>query len=673
MSKDLKKIKKEIEELREEIRRHDYLYYVLDNPEISDKEYDDLVRRLKELEGKYPQFITPDSPTQRVSGQVLEGFKTVRHKVAMLSLDNTYSTEEVREWEARNKRLFKKEVELDYVVEPKIDGVSCSLTYQKGVLVLGATRGDGSVGEDITANIKTINSIPLKLLSKDVPEVLEVRGEVYMEKEDFQRLNKERAKQGEQPFANPRNAASGSLKLLEPALVAKRRLKCFIHSFGYSEGFSFKSHKEFLEKAKAWGLRVNPYYKHCKNIEEVIEYCLKFQEEREKLEYEVDGMVIKVNSFSQQERLGTTLKSPRWAVAYKFPAHQATTKLLGVEMSVGRTGAITPVAVLKPVECGGVTISRSTLHNFEEIERLDIKIGDTVLVERAGEVIPKIVKVITSKRTGKEKPVKVPKSCPICGGKISKVKEEEVAYYCINPTCPAQLKRALLHFASRGAMDIEGVGESLVEELVNRGLVKDLADIYFLKREDLFKLPLFKEKKVGNLFSAIEKSKKKELAKFLYGLGIRYVGEKIARILAERFPDIDKFFSLKKEDLENIEEVGPNIASSVIEYFSQSSVKQLIKKFKKAGLVLKEKKTKRESSLRGKKFVFTGELTSFTRSQAQEEVLKRGGEVSSSVSKNVDYVVVGKNPGSKFNKAKALKLRIINEEEFNKVLEKGEI
>ncbi len=671
MSKDLEKIKKEIEELREEIRRHDYLYYVLDNPEISDKEYDDLVRRLKELEEKYPQFITPDSPTQRVSGGILEGFATVTHKVAMLSLDNTYSIEEVREWEAKIKRMLKREVELDYVVEPKIDGVSCSLTYQKGVLVLGVSRGDGVVGEDITANIKTINSIPLRLLGKDIPPLIEVRGEIYMDKKDFQELNKERLKKKETVFANPRNAASGSLKLLEPQLVAQRRLKCFIHSFGYSEGVGFKTHKEFLDRCKRWGLRVNPYSKHCKNLEEVVKYCLDFQNKRESLSYEVDGMVIKVNSFSLQKELGATLKSPRWAVAYKFPAHQATTKLLDVEMSVGRTGAITPVAILKPVECGGVTISRSTLHNFEEIERLGIKIGDTVLVERAGEVIPKIVKVITSKRSGKEKPIKVPKRCPVCGGKISKEKAEEVAYYCINPTCPAQLKRALLHFACRGAMDIEGMGESVVEELVDRDLIKDLADIYFLKREDLFSLPLFKEKKVNNLLQAIERSKARGLAKFLYGLGIRYVGEKVARILAERFSDIDKFFSLKRQDLESIEEVGPTIASSVEEYFSQKQVKKLIEKFKKAGLVLKLKRPKEEGILEGKKFVFTGELEEFSRRGAQEEVLKRGGEISSSVSKNVDCVVVGKNPGSKFNKAKSLGLKIVGEEEFKKILEKG--
>ncbi|MBN2121012.1 MAG: NAD-dependent DNA ligase LigA [Candidatus Omnitrophica bacterium] len=666
----LDKVKREIEDLKGRIQRHDYLYYVLSNPEISDKEYDDLMRVLKDLEDKFPQFITSDSPTQRISGQVSEGFKTVAHRVAMLSLDNTYSIEEVRLWENKIKRMLAKGVILDYVVEPKIDGVSCSLTYEKGVLTLGSTRGDGRLGEDVTASIKTIRSVPLRLLGKELPAALEVRGEVYMSKKDFQSLNDQRLKNKEAVFANPRNAASGSLKLLESKVVAERRLKCFIHSFGYIEKAFFIAQKEFLDKCSAWGLRVNPYSKYCQNLDEVIKYCVSFQEKRESLDYEVDGMVIKVNSFKLQEQLGSTLKSPRWACAYKFPAHQATTKILDVQMSVGRTGVITPVAILKPVECGGVTISRSTLHNFEEIERLDIKKGDAVLIERAGEVIPKIVKVIVSKRNGKEKTIKIPARCPVCAGKVSKIKEEDVAYACINPLCPAQLKKSLLHFASRGALDIEGMGDSLVEELVERKLVKDSADIYYLNEEDLLGLPLFKEKKVRNLLSAIENSKKKGLARFLYGLGIRYVGEKAARILSSRFNVIDNFFSLKTCDLENISEIGPVIARSLVEYFRQPQVKKLIQKFKKAGFNPKEQISPSKGVLKGKKFLFTGELESFSRLKAQELVLSQAGDVSSSVSKNIDFVVVGKNPGSKFAKAKKLGLKVIDEAEFKKLIKR---
>ncbi len=668
MKKDLKKIKEEIERLREEIRYHDWRYYVLSDPEISDKEYDDLVKKLKNLEAQYPEFITPDSPTQRVSGAAVEGFPQVRHRVKMLSLDNTYSIEELKEWEEKIKRMLKRDISIDYTAELKIDGVSCSLLYQNGVLVLGATRGDGEVGEDITLNIRTIPTIPLKLLGKDVPKSIEVRGEIYMDKEDFKRLNEERKKRGEPPFANPRNAASGSLKLLDPQIVKERNLKCFVHSFGWAEGMEFESHYQFLEKIKKWGLRVNPHSSHCKNLDEVIKYCLKWQKLRDTLEYEVDGVVVKVNSLSLQKELGATLKSPRWAVAYKFPAHQATTIVEDIIFSVGRTGMITPVAILKPVECGGVTISRSTLHNFDEMERLDVRIGDTVLVERAGEVIPKIVKVITSKRKGKEKKVKIPSKCPVCGGNIMKEREDEVYWFCINPNCPARLKQSILHFASRGAMDIEGLGDSVVNELVERGMVKSLVDLYKLKKSDFLKLPLFAEKKAENLCQAIESSKSRGLARFLYGLGIRHVGEKIARILAEKFKDIDKFFQIKSFDLERIPEIGPIVASSVEKFFSQPQVKSMIQEFKKVGVILKEEAKVKKDILKGKTFVFTGELDSFTRKEAQRLVEELGGKWSSSVSKNTDYVVVGKNPGSKYQKAQKLGVKLINEKEFKELL-----
>ncbi|HIE36517.1 MAG TPA: NAD-dependent DNA ligase LigA [Candidatus Omnitrophica bacterium] len=665
---NLEKIKKEIKGLRELIRYHDWRYYVLNDPEISDKEYDDLVKKLKELERKYPQFISPDSPTQRVSGEVLEGFPTVKHKVKMLSLDNTYSIEELKEWEEKIKRVLKREEELEYVADLKIDGVSCSLVYEKGVLVLGATRGDGETGEDITPNIKTIKSIPLKLRGKDLPDAIEVRGEVYIDKEDFEKLNEQRMKDGESPFANPRNAASGSLKLFEPSLVAQRNLKCFIHSFGWMKGKKFKTHNEFLERLKSWGLRVNPTYKACKNIEEAIDYCLEWEKKRDSLEYEVDGMVIKINRFSLQEELGSTLKSPRWAVAYKFPAHQATTVVEDVVVQVGRTGILTPVAILKPVECGGVTISRATLHNFEEIERLDVRINDTVLVERAGEVIPKIVKVITSKRPPDAKKIKMPTKCPVCGGAVSKEKEE-VYWYCANIDCPAQLKRSLLHFASRGAMDIEGMGESVVEELVNRKLVKSIVDIYKLKKSDLLTLPLFKEKKANNLINAIQESKNRPLSRFLYGLGIRHVGEKAAMVLAEKFKNIDRFFELEISELESISEIGPIMATSVVKFFSSPKTKKMIEEFKKVGLNLAQKKKEiKESKIKEKIFVFTGELGSFTRSQAQKIVEELGAKWASSVSKNTDFVVAGKNPGSKYEKAKKLGVKIINEEEFKKLI-----
>ncbi|MCD6134008.1 MAG: NAD-dependent DNA ligase LigA [Candidatus Omnitrophica bacterium] len=661
-------VQREIEKLRNTIRRHDYLYYVLSEPEISDGEYDSLLHRLKELEEAYPEFKSPASPTQRVIGGVLEGFKTVRHKIPMLSLDNTYVEEEVREWERRLRRFLNTNENIDYMVELKIDGVSCSLIYEKGVLRLASTRGDGEVGEDVTANIRTVKSVPLKLLGKS-PQYLEVRGEVYINKSDFARLNRERKERGESLFANSRNAASGSLKLLEPRIVAERNLRFLAHSFGQIRGENVTTQEEFLSRLREWGLKTDIHSRYCKNLEEVLEFYNYWKGKREELEYEADGVVIKVNSFSLQKALGHTLKSPRWAVAYKFPAHQATTKVENVIIQVGRTGVITPVAVLKPVSCGGVTISRATLHNFDEVRRLKLKIGDWVLVERAGDVIPKIVKVIFSRRQGKERLIKLPQKCPACGKKIIKLKEEEVAFYCINPRCPAQIKKSLLHFAKREAMDIEGLGESVVNELVDRGLIKDLADIYFLKKEDLLKLPLFADKKADNLLEAIEKSKKAALARFLYGLGIKHIGYKAAQVLADSFPDIEDFFHLKLEDIENLPDMGRIMAESVTKYFSQAEVKELISKFKKAGMVWEQERGKKvKGSLGGKKFVFTGELSKWSRYEAEELVRSLGGEASSSVSKKTDFVVVGNNPGSKLRKAKELGIKIISEEEFERMV-----
>jgi len=656
--------------LRKKIRHADYCYYTLSEPEISDKEYDNLLKDLKNLEEEQPEFVILSSPTQSVSGVVSADFSTVEHKKPMLSLDNTYSIEELKEWGKKIRRALKREVEFDYVVELKMDGVSASLTYEKGVFSIGATRGDGKRGEDVTANLKTIRSIPLKLIGKDNLASIEVKGEVYIGKKDFEKLNKERLNSGVVPFANPRNAASGSLKLLDPSLAAKRNLKCFVHSFGAAKDYDFSSQKEFLEKARGWGLCSNPHNKYCKSLKEVIDYCLYWEKEREVLDYEVDGVVVKVNSFNLQKELGVTSKSPRWAVAYKFPAQQATTKIEKVEFGVGRTGVITPVAILEPVECGGVTISRATLHNFDELKRLDVREADTVLIERAGEVIPKVIKVITSKRQGKEKKVKIPKSCPACGGNVAKEKEEEVYWYCLNLNCPAQLKRSLIHFASRRAMDIEGMGEAIVEDLVDRKVVKNLVDIYYLRKDDFLSLPLFKDKRASNLVVAIDKSKKRSLSNFLFGLGIRHVGEKAAMLLAERFRNIDRLLRLSEEELREIPEVGPIMAFSSVKFFSSKSTKKMIEEFKRAGVNLVQvKRVVKKSRISGKAFVFTGELKSLPRSRARRIIEKLGAKWTSTVSKNTDFLVAGENPGSKYTKAKQLGVAIIQEEEFLRLIQ----
>ena len=658
-------IKKEIERLRERIRHHDYMYYVLSQPEISDKEYDGLMRRLKGLEGKHPEFKTDDSPTVRVSGGILEGFRTARHKQKMLSLDNTYSFQELEDWDERvHKGLGSEKVE--YVVELKIDGVSANITYEKGRLSVGATRGDGETGEDVTGNIKTIRAILLTLLGRQIPDFIEIRGEVYMDRKDFQILNKEREKQGEVLFANTRNAASGSLKLLDTNIVAKRRLSFFAHSLGEYKGEDIATQWDFLNKLKAWGIRFNPESKLCRTLDEVVDYCKHWQEKREKLTYDIDGVVVKLNSIAQQKKLGFTLKSPRWAVAYKFPARQATTEVLKININVGRTGVITPTAELEPVECGGVIIRHATLHNFDEIKRLGVKEGDRVLIERAGDVIPKVAKVVESK--GK-KSFAVPKTCPVCSGKIVKEKEEDVAYRCINPSCSAQLERGLIHFASRGAMDIEGMGEAVVKQLVEEGLAKDFADIYSLNKEDLLKLELFKDKKSKNLLEAIEKSKKQPLSRLIYGLGIRHVGEKAAYVLAQKFRTLDNLMKAKQEDFDAIYEVGGVLAGSIVKFFQQESTQRLVKKLKDTSLNLQEKViVLKKSPLAGKTVVFTGELKSFTRSHAEDLVRQFGGNASSSVNKNTDWLVAGENPGSKYDKAKKLGIEIIGEEAFSRLI-----
>ena len=665
----VKKVKKEILRLRKEIGYADYHYYVLSNPEISDKEYDNLLKDLKDLENSYPELITLDSPTQRVSGSVSESNRAIEHKRPMLSLDNTYSIEEIKGWEKKVKRALRREINLDYVVELKMDGVSASLVYDKGVLSKGATRGDGERGEDVTANLRTIKSIPLKLISKDSFNLIEVRGEVYIGKKDFKKLNKERISLGEASFANPRNAASGSLKLLDPRVVVERNLKFFTHSFGFAKDYSFSSQDEFLKKIHQWGLCSNPYNKYCKNLREAIDFCLHWEKNRESLDYEVDGVVIKVNSFALQKELGITSKSPRWAVAYKFPAQQATTKIIKVEFSVGRTGIITPVAILEPIECGGVVISRATLHNFDQLSRLDARETDTVLIERAGEVIPKVLKVIISKRQDKTKKIEIPEQCPECGGNVVKEKEKEVYWYCSNLNCPAQLKRAILHFTSRRAMDIEGMGEAIVEGLVSNKVLKNIVGIYYLKKDDFLKLSLFKEKRANNLVTAINRSKGRSLSNFIFGLGIRHVGEKAAILLAQRFEDISHFIGISENELREIPEIGPVMAFSIMKFFSSKSTKNMIEQFRKIGVNLTQaKQLAKKSQINGKTFVFTGELNSFSRSQAKKLIESLGAKWTSTVSKNTDFLVVGENPGSKYIKAKKLGVIVISEKEFLKII-----
>lgn len=662
-------IKKKIEGLRGEIRRHDHLYYVMSQPVISDKEYDDLMRALIEMEAAHPEYRSDDSPSARVSGGVLEGFKTVFHRVRMMSLDNTYSFDEVRDWSNRvSKGLDGGRAE--YIVELKIDGVSANLLYKRGSLVVGATRGDGQTGEDVTANVRTIRAIPLVLRGGAFPEEMEIRGEVYLDKREFEKINEQRRSRDEAVFANPRNAASGSLKLLDAAVVAERKLAFFGHSLGYCSGARFETHWQFLEQLKQWGMPVEQHGRVCPDIDAVIEFCRHIQDIRDSLSFDVDGVVVKVNDLRQQDALGATLKSPRWAVAYKFPARQATTDIVKIKLTVGRTGVITPSAELTPVACGGVMIKNATLHNFDEIERLGIREGDRVLIERAGDVIPKVVKVV--ERRGQHK-FQVPRACPVCGGTVIKEKEDAVAYRCINPSCRAQLERGLLHFSSRNAMDIEGMGESVVAGLVSLDLVRSFSDIFTLTAKDLCRLPLFRDKKIENLLSSIEAGKQRPLARLIYALGIRHVGEKTAYILANRFGSMDALLAASRDDFDNIKEIGGVIAESVIQYLHQPQIKELMESFKRLGVNLSQvrKSSKIAAFLSGKTVVFTGQLNKYSRSEAESFVREAGGSPSSSVSKKTDFVVTGSNPGSKADKARALGVRILTEDEFFRMMEES--
>ena len=660
-------IKNKIKLIREKLRKHDYSYYVLSQPQVSDKEYDDLMIELKTLEDKYPQLRTDDSPSQRLSAGISPGFKTVKHKAGMFSLDNTYSIDELASWDERLRKGLGNDCGYEYVVELKIDGVSANLTYLKGKLAIGSTRGDGQMGEDVTANIKTIRAIPLILLGNHLPDFIEIRGEVYMDKNNFSQVNEERMDKGEALFANPRNATSGSLKLLDSSVVAKRHLNFFAHSLGACSSQSIDTQWDFLAKLKDWGVRTNTHSALCRNIDEVIAYCHKWQQKRDELNYEIDGVVVKLNSLAQQKDLGFTAKSPRWAVAYKFAARQATTEVIAIKVNVGRTGVITPTAELKPVECSGVIISNATLHNFDEIERLGIRVGDRVLIERAGDVIPKVVKVVEQK--GK-KSYNIPVKCPACGEKIVKEKDEDVAYRCINSDCPAQLERALLHFSSRDALDIEGMGEAVINQLVSLNLLKSLADIYTkLKLENLLKLELFKEKKANNLLSAIEKSKQQPLERLIFALGIRHVGQKAAYTLAEEFGDMQKLIHAKFEELDRIPEIGQVMAGAILSYFNLSQTRKLIQELKDAGVNMRQQPVKfKINKLTGKTVVFTGELAGFSRAEAEELVRRSKGLPASSVSSKTDVLVAGASAGTKFNKARELGVKIISEDEFKEMV-----
>lgn len=661
------KIRKKVTKLRNEIHYHDYKYYVENNPEISDYEYDQLLKGLKDLEGMYPSLQSSTSPTQRVGGMPVEGFPTVEHPIPMFSLENTYSEEEIGEFERRLHRELPGE-DFEYVVELKIDGVSISLLYEDGNFLRGSTRGDGRRGDEITTNLKTIHTIPLKLRKK-VAGRIEVRGEIYMTKSGFLSVNKERERKGEPLFANPRNAGAGSLKLLDPRITHQRPLDNFIYLFSYSTQVPIPStHMECLKKLKKWGFKINRYVKLCKGMGEVIDFCNSWAEKREELDYDVDGMVIKVNNVDQQMRLGSTTKSPRWAIAYKFPAKQTTTTIRTITVQVGRTGALTPVAVFDPTPLAGTTITRATLHNEDEIRRKDIRIGDTVIIEKGGDIIPQVVKVVESKRKGTEKKFSMPKSCPVCGAEVVRL-EDEVVSRCIGSSCPAQLKEKIAHYAQRGAMDIEGLGDKLIDQLVDKGIVSDVADLYGLNLDILSGLERMGEKSSGNLLSQIEKSKSQPLSRLIFAIGIRYVGVRGARILAQNFRSIEDLAKATQEELEVIPEIGPRTAQSIVLFFREEKNKELWERLKKWGVQVKEEKEEKgEIPLAGKKFVFTGGLKHFSRQEANDLVERLGARAISSVSKSVDYVVAGENSGSKYEKAKSLGLNILTEKEFEEII-----
>ncbi|HOV21146.1 MAG TPA: NAD-dependent DNA ligase LigA [bacterium] len=658
-----KNVKEKIDELVKLLNYYNYKYYVENNPVVSDYEYDQLYHQLIELEKKYPQFVRHDSPTQRVGGQPLKEFKTIEHKVPMLSIDNTYSAEELIEFDKRVKKMGEVE-EIDYVVELKYDGVAVSLIYENGKFVLGASRGDGYRGDDITENLKTVKTLPLQIPYK---KPLEVRGEVYMRKDDFQRLNEEREKSEEPLFANPRNATAGSLKLLDPKEVAKRNLQLFAYQGILENGY--ETHWDTMMFLKKITFPVSPYMKHAKNIEEVIDYCNEWQDKRFSLPYNIDGMVVKVNSLKLQKKLGTTTKSPRWVVAYKFPAEQVTTILKDVIVQVGRTGTLTPVAILEPVQISGTTVSRATLHNFDEIKRLGLKIGDRVFVEKGGEIIPNIVKAIPELRDGDEKDIPVPTHCPVCGSPVIK-ETGEVAIRCPNVRCLAQVKERIIHFASKNAMDIEGLGEKWVNIFVDNGLLSDYGDIYYLKYEDIIKLERMGDRSVKNLLKAIEESKSRPFSRLIFALGIRHIGTHASEILAENFSSIDELSKGTVDQFCSIPEIGPTMAESIVEFFKNKENLKVIEKLKKAGVKTsrEKKEVEKKNILSGLTFVVTGTLKNYTRDEITNYIKELGGNVSSSVSRKTDYIIYGEEPGSKLQKGQELKIKLLTEDEFQELV-----
>ena len=668
------KILKKIIELRKLITKHEYNYYVLSQPTISDKEYDMLMKELEKIEEENPGLITPDSPTQRVGKDLTKDFRPVEHPIPMLSLANTYNEEDLIDFDRKVKDALPENETVNYVVELKIDGASISINYKDGFINVAATRGDGNVGEDVTANVKTIKSVPLKVdtkISKAIPlNDFIVRGEIFMDIEGFRRLNKERGKNGEKLFANPRNSAAGTLKMQDPKIVSQRPLNIFVYSLLIEDTDKLNSQEENLKLLKKLGFNVNENYKVCKNINEVLEVCHQFEKMRDSLSYEIDGAVIKVNSIQQQKIIGSIAKSPKWAVSYKFKAKQEFTRIKKIIWQVGRTGAITPVAEMDPVFLAGSTVSRATLHNIEEINRKDIREGDKVILEKGGDVIPKVISVIKEERPAKTKKVLPPDVCPVCKSKVFKP-EEEVAIYCVNSECPEQTKGKLIHFVSRGAMDIEGLGEAFIDLFVEEKLIYNFDDIYTLKnkREKLISIQRLGEKSVDNLLNAIEESKKKPFNKVLFALGIRYVGSGAAKKLAEYFLNIENLIKANEEEISSIPEIGPSISSSVKNYFNNKQNVKIVNNLTKHGLNFKEtKKVIKESFFTGKTFVITGTLSDYSREEAGDEITSRGGKVTSSVSKNTDYLLCGESPGSKLKKAESLGVNILKENEFKKQL-----
>jgi DNA ligase (NAD+) len=661
---------KEIERLREEIRRHEYLYYVADDPEISDAAFDRLMVQLRELEDQHPELLTPDSPTQRVGGAPREGFQSVRHKTPMVSLDNSFSFEALGEFDRRVRELTGRE-KVDYVAEHKFDGLSLSLQYEKGKLVRGVTRGDGTTGEDVTPNVKTIRSIPLTVLPAQLKkagldEDFEVRGEIVMTGQAFKELNQQQAEQGGKIFANPRNAAAGAVRVLDPKITASRRLDFFAYYILVDGRAPKKRLSEVLETLSVLHFRASDDWKLCHSLKEVETYITVWDGKRAKLPYEIDGIVVKVDEISLQNELGFTSKAPRWAIAYKYPAHQETTVVREIGVNVGRTGTLTPVAFFEPVKIGGVTVVKSTLHNMDEVERLGIHAGDTVLVERAGEVIPHVLKVV--KHGEKEKPFRMPSKCPVCGMGIHRA-EGEVAYRCVNVSCPARRRESFLHFAGRHAMNIDGLGEKIVDQLIEKDVVKDFADLYKLDLETLANLDRMGEKSAQNLLDEINASRKNSLARLIYAVGIPFVGERTGQLLAAHFGSMDKLEAASAEELMEVGEVGPKIAEGVREFFSEAANRKLIERLRHVGVNMKDERAAlKDTRFAGMTFVFTGTLAKRSREEAEALVAAHGGKAGSSVSKKTSYVVVGEDPGSKSEKAKSLKVPILNEAEFEKLV-----